>query len=120
MKRVSLKLRMAVVGVILAGFYLVIVALVMAVFGPGIWPVAVVGSALLIGVQYKIGKWAALRSVGAEDLPEDQYPLVHQQVRQLSRDMGIEKPRLMVARMGVPNAFAVGRKGVGVVVVSPI
>ena len=32
--------------------------------------------------------------------------------------MGIDKPRLMVADMGVPNAFAVGRRGAGVVVVS--
>lgn len=118
MKHVGLKIRMAVVGAILAGFYLVVVAFAMAMYGPGIWPVAVVGSVLLIGFQYKIGKWAALRSVGAEDLSEEKYPQVHQQVRQLSRDMGIEKPRLMSARMGVPNAFAVGRKGAGVVVVS--
>ena len=108
MKHVGLKLRMAAVGAILAGFYLVVVAFAMAAFGPGIWPIAVVGSVLLIGFQYKIGKWAALRSVGAEDLSEDQYPQIHQQVRQLSRDMGIEKPTLKVARMGVPNAFAVG------------
>ncbi|WP_276252437.1 M48 family metallopeptidase [Haloarcula rara] len=109
---------MAVVGAILAGFYLVVVAFAMAAYGTGIWPIAVAGSVLLIGFQYKIGKWGALRSVRAEDLPEEQYPQIHQQVRQLSRDMGIEKPRLMVARMGVPNAFAVGRKGAGVVVVS--
>ena len=32
--------------------------------------------------------------------------------------MGIDKPRLMIASMGVPNAFAVGRKGAGTVVVS--
>jgi len=118
MEHVGLKIRMAVVGAILAGFYMVVVALAMVMFGTGIWPIAVVGSVLLVGFQYKIGKWAALRSVGAEDLPEDQYPLVHQQVRQLSRDMGIEKPELKMARMGVPNAFAVGRKGAGVVVVS--
>ncbi|WP_417936303.1 M48 family metallopeptidase [Haloarcula onubensis] len=109
---------MAVVAAILAAFYLVVVAVAVAAFGPGIWPVAVAGTVLLVGVQYKIGKWAALRSVGAEDLPEEQYPRVHQQVRRLSRDMGIEEPRLMGARMGVPNAFAVGRKGAGVVVVS--
>ncbi|MDS0284568.1 M48 family metalloprotease [Halomicroarcula sp. S3CR25-11] len=118
MKHVGLKLRMAVVAAILAAFYLVVVAVAVAAFGPGIWPVAVAGTVLLVGVQYKIGKWAALRSVGAEDLPEEQYPRVHQQVRRLSRDMGIEEPRLMGARMGVPNAFAVGRKGAGVVVVS--
>jgi len=118
MKHVGLKIRMAVVGAILAGFYLVVVAFAMVAYGPGIWPIAILGSVLLIGFQYKVGKWAALRSVGAEDLSEEQYPQIHQQVRQLSRDMGIEKPTLKVARMGVPNAFAVGRKGAGVVVVS--
>ncbi|WP_396613958.1 M48 family metallopeptidase (plasmid) [Haloferax sp. S1W] len=109
---------MAIVGVILAAFYLVAVAAAMVVFGTGIWPIAILGSVLLIGVQYKVGKWAALRSVGAEDMPEQQYSYIHQRVEQLSREMGIEKPDLKVARMGVPNAFAVGRKGAGVVVVS--
>ena len=109
---------MAIVGVILAAFYLVAVAAAMVVFGTGIWPIAVLGSILLIGVQYKIGKWAALSSVGAEDMPEQQYSYIHQRVEQLSREMGIEKPNLKVTRMGVPNAFAVGRKGAGVVVVS--
>jgi len=118
MKHVGLKLRMAFVGAVLAAFYLVAVGIAMVLFGPGIWPIAVVGSVLLVGFQYKVGKWAALRSVGAEALSEEQYPQIHQQVRQLSRDMGIEKPELKVARMGVPNAFAVGRKGAGVVVIS--
>lgn len=118
MRHFGLKIRMAIVGAILAAFYLVGVAAAMIVFGTGIWPIAVLGSVLLIGVQYKVGKWGALRSVGAEDMSEQQYASIHQQVEQLSRDMGIEKPTLKVARMGVPNAFAVGRKGAGVVVVS--
>jgi heat shock protein HtpX len=73
---------------------------------------------LFAGVQYKFGKWAALRSVGAEDLPEDRYQRLHWAAETLCRNMGIPKPRLMVADMGVPNAFAVGRKGAGVVVLS--
>ncbi|MEF8802529.1 MAG: M48 family metalloprotease [Halolamina sp.] len=109
---------MAIVGAILAAFYLVGVGVAMMIFGTGIWPIAVVGSILLIGLQYKLGKWGALRSVGAEDLPEAQYPTIHRQVEKLSRDMGIEKPELKIARMGVPNAFAVGRKGAGIVVIS--
>lgn len=32
--------------------------------------------------------------------------------------MGIDEPALKVGRMGVPNAFAVGRRGAGVVVLS--
>jgi heat shock protein HtpX len=51
-------------------------------------------------------------------MPEDRFPEIHRQVERLSKDMGIDKPRLMVAQMGVPNAFAVGRKGAGTVVVS--
>ena len=117
MRHLGLKARMAVVGSILFAFYAVAAVVVMGVFG---WPLSLVliGSVLFVGVQYKVGKWMALRSVGAEDLPEDRHPGIHQQVESLSRSMGIDKPRLMIARMGVPNAFAVGRKGAGTVVVS--
>lgn len=109
---------MVVVGSILFVFYAVAAAVLLSMFGSGVLPLVLVGSVLFVGVQYKVGKWAALRSVGAEDMPEDRYPRIHERVEALSRDMGIEKPTLKVARMGVPNAFAVGRKGAGVVVVS--
>ncbi|MFB6110173.1 MAG: M48 family metallopeptidase [Halodesulfurarchaeum sp.] len=109
---------MAVVGAILAGFYLVAVAAAMVLFGTDILPIAVLGSIALVGVQYKIGKWAALRSVGAEDLPENQYPRIHQFVEQVSREKEMTKPSLKIASMGVPNAFAVGRRGNGTVVLS--
>ncbi len=108
---------MAVVGSMLFAFYAVAAVVAMGIFGFS--PVLVaLGSVAFVGVQYKIGKWAALRSVGAEEMPEDRFPEIHRQVESLSKDMGIDKPRLMVARMGVPNAFAVGRKGAGTVVVS--
>jgi len=118
MRHLGLKVRMAVVGAILAGFYLVAVAAAMVAFGEGVLPIAIVGSVLLVGVQYKIGKWAALRSVGAEDLPENQYAQIHQFVEQVCRDKDMQKPSLKIAEMGVPNAFAVGRRGNGTVVIS--
>jgi heat shock protein HtpX len=108
---------MAVVGSALFAFYAVAAVVVMGVFGWPLWLV-LLGSVAFVGVQYKLGKWMALRSVGAEDLPEDRYSDIHRRVESLADDMGIEKPRLMIARMGVPNAFAVGRKGAGTVVVS--
>ena len=118
MRHVGLKARMAVVGSLLFAFYAVAAVVVMAMFGTDVWPLVIVGSIAFVGVQYKLGKWMALRSVGAEDLPEDRYQEIHHRVESLSRDMGIDKPRLMIAEMGVPNAFAVGRKGAGTVVVS--
>ncbi|MFB6093573.1 MAG: M48 family metallopeptidase [Halanaeroarchaeum sp.] len=117
MRHLGLTARMAVVGSILFAFYAVAAVVAMGVFGLSL-PLVLLGSVALVGVQYTIGKWAALRSVGAEDLPESRAPEIHRRVEDLAADMGIEKPRLMIARMGVPNAFAVGRKGNGTVVVS--
>jgi len=121
----GLKIRMALAGSILFGFYAALAAGIFYAFGGGTTILALVllGSVVFVGFQYKFGKWMALRSVGAEDMPERRdgrydYGRVHQSVEQLSREMGIEKPRLMVAEMGVPNAFAVGRKGAGNVVLS--
>jgi len=120
MRHVGLKVRMAIVGAILFAFYSVAVAAAWFFFGQSttILGIAIVGSVLLVGVQYKVGKWAALRSVGAEDMSEDQYQEIHWMVEDISESMNVKKPRLMIANMGVPNAFAVGRKGAGVVVVS--
>jgi heat shock protein HtpX len=117
MRHLGLKARMAVVGALLFAFYAVAAVVVMGVFRWPLWLV-LLGSVAFVGVQYKVGKWAALRSVGAEDLPEDRFADVHRTVESLADGMGVEKPRLMVARMGVPNAFAVGRKGSATVVVS--
>ena len=117
----GLKLRMLLAGSILFGFYAALAGLVFWTFGTGTGVLAVVllGSLGFVGFQYKFGKWMALRSVGAEDIPQGRrYDAIDRSVERLSGEMDIEKPRLMVADMGVPNAFAVGRKGAGVVVVS--
>jgi heat shock protein HtpX len=118
MRHPGLKLRMAVVGAILFALYSLAVVVAWAMFGQGIVPFAILGSILLIAVQYKVGKYAALKSVGAEDLSKSQYPEIHRRIDKLCQDMNIEKPEIKVAQMGVPNAFAVGRKGAGVVVIS--
>ncbi|MCU4751661.1 M48 family metalloprotease [Halobacteria archaeon AArc-curdl1] len=113
----GLKVRMAVVGTILFGFYMLVATFALSVFGFGYWPIVGLGLLVLPAIQYKIGKWAALR--GAEPMPEEgQYQQIHFMTDKLSRKMGIDKPKLMVMDMGTPNAFATGRKGAGVVVVS--
>lgn len=111
----GLQARMAVAMSILFGFYVLVAALFAPVFGI---PVVIAGSVLFVGVQYVVGKKLALRSVDATDLSADVHPEVHERVETLADSMGIDKPRLMAGRMGVPNAFAIGRKGAGTVVVS--
>jgi len=121
----GLKLRMMLAGSILFGFYAAIAGAVMLTFGTstGVLVLLLLGSVLFVGFQYKFGKWMALRSVGAEEMPETregryEFGEIHRSAEKLSDEMGMEKPRLMVADMGVPNAFAVGRRGAGVVVMS--
>ncbi|WP_435552039.1 M48 family metallopeptidase [Natrinema sp. CGMCC1.2065] len=117
MTNFGLKVRMAIVGSILFAFYMLVGAFGLAMFGVGAWPLVGLGLLVLPVIQYKIGTWSATRR--AEEMPEDgQYREVHQMTESLCRDMGIEKPTLMVMDMGVPNAFATGRKGKGYVVVS--
>jgi len=114
----GLKMRMLLAGSILFAFYAALVGLAISIWGFDIWPIALAATAFFGVFQYVLGKKMALWSVGAEDLDETQYRQVHSAIERMSRDMGIEKPRVMKAQMGVPNAFAVGRKGAGVVVIS--
>jgi heat shock protein HtpX len=108
---------MAIVGSALFGLYALVAIVAVELYGVGL-PVVFLGTIAFAGFQYKFGKWAAIRSVGAEDMPEDRYREIHQSVERVADEMDLEKPRLMIARMGVPNAFAVGRRGAGTVVVS--
>ncbi|MFB6177244.1 MAG: M56 family metallopeptidase, partial [Halobaculum sp.] len=78
MRETGLRVRMAVAGTILFGFY-----------------------AALAAFAYRIGVGLPIIAVG-----------------DLSAEMRIEKPTLMLAEMGAPNAFAVGRQGDATVVVS--
>lgn len=117
----GLKLRMTVAGSMLFGLYALFAAFVFYRFGTStsVLIAVLIGSVLFSVIQYRFGKWSALRSVGAEEMPkEGGYQRIHREVESLSEDMEIDKPKLMVADMGVPNAFAVGRKGNGVVVLS--
>ncbi len=107
---------MLAAGSILFGFYMLLAIVALSMGAPVI--LVLVGTVLFAGFQYKFGKWAALRSVGAEDMQRDRFPDVHDSVDRLCEEMDLEKPTLKVASMGVPNAFAVGRRGAGVVVVS--
>lgn len=105
---------MVLAGTTLFAFYATLAGFALLI-GFGL-PVVLTVSVLFAGVQYKLGKYVALRSVGASDLPEAEHPEIHATIESLAADLDIEKPRVMSASMGVPNAFAVGRSGAGVVV----
>ena len=109
---------MLVSGAILFGFYVLLAKFVLVpLFGLG---VAVAGSGLLVVGQYVLGTKLALWRVDAEELSRQEYPEVYDRFERLCAERDLPKPDLLVGRMGTPNAFAVGRRGSGVVVVSEL
>lgn len=113
----GLKVRMFVVGSVLAALYLGVGIFGLSVLGTGAWPIVLLLMLTFPVLQYKLGTWMATRK--AEPMPSDGgYAHIHQTTESLARDMGIEKPTLMIAEMGVPNAYATGRRGNGTVVLS--
>jgi heat shock protein HtpX len=79
------------------------------------------GTVLGVGVavlwsQYAVGRRVAVAAAGARDLPSDRFPGLHRRTAELADAFGVDPPRLMIADLGAPNAFAVGRRGSSTVV----
>lgn len=51
----------------------------------------------------------ALRSMGAREVSEEEYPELHAMVSRLSQQADLPKPKVAVSDTRVPNAFATGR-----------
>jgi heat shock protein HtpX len=67
----------------------------------------------ILVVAFNIGQWLISPYIidalyRTRELPENENPKLHEVVEDLSRKSGIQKPRLMVAQIPIPNAFAYG------------
>jgi heat shock protein HtpX len=59
-------------------------------------------------VQWLISPYIIDALYHTRELPENENPKLHQIVENLSQKSGINKPRLMLAQIQIPNAFAYG------------
>lgn len=59
-------------------------------------------------VQWLISPYLINVLYRARKLPVDENPKLHQMVEELSKKSGIKKPKLMIAQIQIPNAFAYG------------
>jgi len=64
---------------------------------------------VMILIQYMIGPKMVEWSMSVHYVSEQEYPALHRMVSELSRDAGIPKPRIGIAKIPIPNAFAFGR-----------
>jgi heat shock protein HtpX len=59
-------------------------------------------------IQWLISPYIIDALYRVRDIPESENPKLHEVVKNLSRKSGIKKPRLMLAQIPIPNAFAYG------------
>jgi heat shock protein HtpX len=110
----SLKLRLILAPIILFGILYLIVALILGYLGIGTY-LAYGGVVLiLLLIQFLIGPKLVERQMHVHYVSEQEAPKLHAIIEDLAMKAGVPKPRVGIAEIDVPNAFAFGKsKGDG-------
>ncbi|MFD1586146.1 zinc metalloprotease HtpX [Halorientalis brevis] len=103
----GLRARMGLTMFLLAALYLVFIG-VLSLYFESLLLVAVV-MGLFSFAQFFFSDKLALRSMGAKEVSENEYPDLHRTVGRLAQQADLPKPTIAVADTRVPNAFATGR-----------
>ncbi len=108
---------MAVAGLFTLGFYTIAAYVVTGAVrflwanrpDPATVAAVFLAATLLSGyLTYRLGTGRALAGVDARELPRAAAPALHRIVDDLAAAMDLERPRVYVARLGEPNALAIG------------
>lgn len=104
-----LKLRLYIIMTVLFALVYGLVVLAASMMGiSGFFFYGVIASVMLF-IQYMIGPKMVEWSMGVKYVNESEAPALHRMVAELARSAGIPKPKVGVARIPIPNAFAFGR-----------
>ncbi len=105
----SLHVRMFLLVAVLFGIIYMVMTVVGVAMGIGNFYFYLVLSLALMAIQYAVGPKLIEWSMRVRYVSESQAPELHRMVAELARKAGMPKPRVAVAPMPLPNAFAFGR-----------
>lgn len=104
-----LKLRLYLIMAVMFAIVYALVAFAANYMGiSGFFFYGVLASVIML-FQYMIGPKMVEWSMGVHYVSEQEAPALHRMVAELARDARIPKPRVGIARIPIPNAFAFGR-----------
>ncbi len=103
----GLRARMGATMLLLVALYLVFLG-VLTLYTQSLLLVVVTIGLVSFG-QLFFSDRLALRSMGAREVTESEYPGLHRSVGRLAQQADLPKPTVAVAESDVPNAFATGR-----------
>lgn len=99
--------------------YLIMAVMFAIVYGLVVFAASLIGisgfffygvlASVMLFIQYMIGPKMVEWSMGVRYVSEQEAPALHSMVSELARDARIPKPKVGVARIPIPNAFAFGR-----------
>jgi len=105
----SLKLRLFLATIFLFGILYVIIMLISSYFGFGGPLLFAVFGIIVVFIQYLIGPKMVEAMMHVHYVSEHEAPNLHAMVEDLAMKAGIPKPKVGIAEINVPNAFAFGR-----------
>ena len=123
--RTATRLTMVLVGCSVLAFYLGLAALGslaltvlwLSAPDPATLALVVVGVGLFAGyLSYRFGTRQLLTRLEAAELPRSRAPGLYRRVDRLAARMDVAEPTVLIARLPVPNAFALGSARNGVIV----
>jgi heat shock protein HtpX len=104
------KLRLSMAGTlaIIIGLSTLVFTLILS--WAGVFDILTLGVLVVVFniIQWLIAPYMVDAIYRVKALPESENPQLHQTVSDLSRKSGISKPKLMIAQIPLPNAFAYG------------
>jgi heat shock protein HtpX len=103
----KLNVRMFITGLLLVVLYGIIITVLLSL-GVSLVLVVVIAAALIFS-QYYFSDKIAMFSMHAHEVTPQEEPRLHEIVDRLCLLANMEKPRVGVAEMDMPNAFATGR-----------
>ncbi len=106
-----LRLRLYLMLTVMFGIVYAVIVMIANMMGvSGFMFYAVIAGGITL-VQYMMGPKMVEWSMGVKYVSESESPELHSMVGELAQKAGIRKPRIGIARMNIPNAFAFGRWG---------
>ena len=105
----SLKLRMYLLLTVLFGIVYMLVTIIGVNMGVQNFYFYLVFSLVLMFIQYMIGPKMVEWFMHVKYVTKNEYPQLHQMVEELARKADIPKPKVGIAAIAIPNAFAFGR-----------
>lgn len=105
----SLKLRMWLLTALLFGIIYAVVSMISYSLGIGNFYFYLILSLVMMLIQYMIGPKIVEWSMRVKYLKDDENPKLHSIIRSLAQAANIPAPRIGIAQVAIPNAFAFGR-----------